>query len=107
MFDKLFQAQQKAEEVKKRLDSISVSGEAEGGLVKVVASASKEIREVTIDKGFLEGLVDKEELEELLVVALNKALQQAESVSQTEMQAVSQDLLGGIGGLGNLFGGNK
>lgn len=107
MFDKLFQAQQKAEEVKKRLDSISVFGETEGGKVRVVASASKEIREITIDNEFLEQLHDKEELEELLVVALNKALQQAENVSQTEMQVVSQDLLGGLGGLGNLFGGNK
>ncbi|MBD1423068.1 YbaB/EbfC family nucleoid-associated protein [Sphingobacterium chuzhouense] len=104
MFDKLFQAQQKAEEVKKRLDSISVFGETEGGKVRVVASASKEIREVTIDDEFLKQLDDKEELEELLVVALNKALQQAENVSQAEMQVVSQDLLGGLGGLGNLFG---
>jgi len=107
MFDKLFQAQQKAEEVKKRLDSISVFGETEGGKVRVVASASKEIREITIDEEFLKQLHDKEELEELLVVALNKALQQAENVSQAEMQVVSQDLLGGLGGLGNLFGGNK
>ncbi|RZF61301.1 YbaB/EbfC family nucleoid-associated protein [Sphingobacterium corticibacterium] len=104
MFDKLFQAQQKAEEVKKRLDSISVFGETEGGKVRVVASASKEIREVVIDGEFLKQLDDKEELEELLVVALNKALQQAEDVSQVEMQAVSQDLLGGLGNLGNLFG---
>lgn len=104
MFDKLFQAQQKAEEVKSRLDHITVEGETAGGKVKVVASASKEIKEVQIDEEFLKQLDDKEELEELLVVALNKALQQAESISQTEMQAVSQDLLGGLGGLGNMFG---
>lgn len=102
MFDKLFQAQQKAEEVKKRLDSISVSGEAEGGKIKIVATANKEIKEVIIAPDFL-AEADKEELEELLVVALNKTLAQAENVSQSEMQAVSQDLLGGLGGLGNLF----
>lgn len=102
MFDKLFQAQQKAEEVKKRLDGISVVGEAEGGKIKVVSSANKEIREITIDPAFMVDL-DKEELEELLVVAINKALAQAEQVSQSEMQAVSQDLMGGLGGLGNLF----
>lgn len=104
MFDKLFQAQQKAEEVKKRLDSISVFGETEGGKIRVVASANKEVKEVWIDEDFLKQITDKEELEELLVVALNKALQQAEHISQTKMQAVSQDLLGGFGGLGNLFG---
>jgi len=102
MFDKLFQAQQKAQEIKQRLDHISVSGEAEGGLIKVSATANKEIKEVFIDPIFLAN-ADKEELEELLVVALNKALTQAENVSQSEMQAASQDMLGGLGGLGNLF----
>lgn len=102
MFDKLFQAQQKAEEIKKRLDTISVSGEAEGGLIRVVATANKEIKEITIDPVFLSN-ADKEELEELLVVALNKALVQAENISQAEMQAASKDMLGGLGGLGGLF----
>ncbi len=103
MFDKLFQAQQKAEEIKARLSNISVSGEAEGGKVKVIASANKEIKEITIsDELFAEG--DKGQVEELLMVALNKALAQAESVSQTEMAAASQDMLSGLGGLGNLFG---
>lgn len=102
MFDKLFQAQAKAEEIKKRLDHISVSAEVEGGLIQVVSTANKEIKEITIDPVFLAN-ADKEELEELLMVALNKALRQAENVSQTEMQAASQEMLGGLGGLGNLF----
>ncbi|HIY75924.1 MAG TPA: YbaB/EbfC family nucleoid-associated protein [Candidatus Sphingobacterium stercorigallinarum] len=103
MFDKLFEAQQKAQEIKARLDHVSVTGEAEGGRVRVIATANKEIKEVKVDPELLQegGL---EEVEELLVVALNKALVQAEEISQTEMQAASQDLLGGLGGLGNLFG---
>ena len=100
MFDKLFQAQQKAEEIKKRLETISVCGEAEGGLIRVVATANKEIKEITIDPVFLSN-ADKEELEELLVVALNKAIVQAENISQAEMQAASKDMLGGLGGLFN------
>ncbi|HEY1024584.1 MAG TPA: YbaB/EbfC family nucleoid-associated protein [Sphingobacteriaceae bacterium] len=100
MFDKLFEAQQKAEEVKKRLDTISVTGEAEGGSIRVVANGNKVVSEITIDSDFLK-TADKEELEELLVVAVNKAIQQAEQVSQTEMQAVTRDMLGGMG---NIFG---
>jgi len=100
MFDKLFQAQQKAQEIKQRLDHITVLGEAEGGLIKVVATANKEIKDITIDPVFLSN-ADKEELEELLVVALNKAMIQAENVSQSEMSAASQDMLGGLGGLFN------
>ena len=103
MFDKLFEAQQKAEEVKKRLDTISVTGEAEGGVIRVIANGNKHVSDIIIDPEFLKS-ADKEELEELLVVAVNKAVQQAEQVSQTEMQAVTRDMLGGMGGLGNLFG---
>ncbi len=103
MFDKLFQAQQKAQEIKDRLDHVSVSGEAEGGKIRVIASANKEIKEINIDPEFLKS-ADKEELEELLIVALNKAIAQAENISQTEMAAASQDMLSGLGGLGNLFG---
>lgn len=100
MFDKLLQAKQKADEIKARLNTISVSGEAEGGKVRVVASANKEILEIHIsDELFAEG--DKEQLVELTIVATNKALEQAEQVSQTEMAASSQELLGG---LGSLFG---
>ena len=100
MFDKLFEAQQKAEEIKKRLDTISVSSEVEGGKIKVIATANKHITSISIDPGFL-GNADAEELEELLTTAINKALEQAESVSQTEMQAATRDMMGG---LGNLFG---
>lgn len=103
MFDKLFEAQQRAKEIKERLDHISVSGDAEGGKIRVIATANKEIKEVKIDPEFL-AEADQEELEELLIVAINKALTQADNISQSEMQAASQDLLGGLGGLGNLFG---
>jgi len=98
MFDKLFQAQQKADEIKKRLDTISVFGEAEGGKIKVVATANKEIKDINIDPEFLEQ-ADHEALGELLVTAINKALKQAEEISQTEMQAATKDMLGGLGGM--------
>jgi len=98
MFDKLLQAQQKAEEIKKRLDSISVSAEVEGGKIKVVSTANKRITAISLDPDFLR-ITDQEELEELLITAVNKALEQADNVSQTEMQAVTRDMMGGLGGL--------
>ena len=100
MFDKLMQAQQKAEEIKKRLDTITVLGEAESGKIRVTATGNKKIQSIEVDEEFLKS-AEKEELEELLAVAVNKALEQAENVSQSEMQAATQDMLGG---LGNLFG---
>src|ERR1700749_541633 len=103
MFDKLFEAQQKAGEVKKRLDGITVTGTAEGGKITVTANGNKVIQSISIEEDFYKD-ADKEELEELLVVAVNKAITQAENLSQSEMAAFSQQMLGGLGGLGNLFG---
>jgi DNA-binding protein YbaB len=98
MFDKLMEAQQKAGEVKKRLDAISVTGTAEGGKITVQANANKVIQSVSIDADFFKD-ADKEELEELLVVAINKAMEQADNVSQSEMAAITSAMFGGMGGL--------
>ena len=100
MFDKLFEAQQKAGEVKKRLDGITVTGTAEGGKITVQANANKLVQQVSIDEDFLKQ-ADKEELEELLVIAINKAMEQADNISQSEMAAMTKDMLGGMGGLFN------
>ncbi|MEJ5962410.1 YbaB/EbfC family nucleoid-associated protein [Pedobacter immunditicola] len=98
MFDKLMAAQQKAEEIKKRLDTISVFGEVEGGAIKVTATANKVITAIEIEEAFYKQ-ADKEEVEELLLTAVNKALVQADQVSATEMQSATKDMLGGLGGM--------
>lgn len=98
MFDKLMQAQQKAGEVKKRLDAITVKGVAESGKITVVANGNKVIQSVNIDDElFKDG--DREQLEELLIIAINKAMEQADSVSQNEMAAMTKEMFGGLGGL--------
>ncbi len=103
MFDKIFEAQQKAEEVKKRLDTVILSEEAEGGAIKVTATANKTIKSISIDENFLKEN-GAEGLEDVLIVALNKVLAQAEKVSASEMSAMTSQMLGGMDGLANLFG---
>jgi DNA-binding protein YbaB len=98
MFDKLMEAQQMAGEVKKRLDAISVSGTAEGGKITVTANGNKIVQSVNIDSAFFAD-ADKEEIEELLVVAINKAMEQAENVSQSEMAAITKNMFGDLGGM--------
>lgn len=96
MFDKLMAAQGKAAEIKKRLDTISVFGEVEGGAIRVTATGNKAITAVEIEEDFYKK-ADKEELEELLLTAINKALIQADLVSASEMQAATKDMFGGLG----------
>lgn len=98
MFDKLMAAQQKADEIKKRLDTVSVFAEVEGGAIRVTATANKAITAIEIEEEFYKQ-ADKEEIEELLLTAINKALAQADIVSATEMQAATKDMLGGLGGM--------
>ena len=98
MFDKLMAAQQKAEEIKKRLDNVSVFGDVEGGAIRLTATANKEITAIEINEDFYKQ-ADREELEELLLTAVNKALSQADLVSATEMQAATKDMFGGLGGM--------
>lgn len=98
MFDKLMAAQGMAAEIKKRLDTISVFGEVEGGAIRVTSTGNKAITAIEIDEKFYKQ-ADREELEELLLTAVNKALTQADQVSATEMQAATKDMLGGLGGM--------
>ena len=98
MFDKLMAAQKQAEEIKKRLDTVSVFGEVEGGAIRVTATANKAVTAIEIEEEFYKQ-ADKEEIEELLLTAINKALAQADQVSATEMQAATQSMLGGLGGM--------
>ena len=98
MFDKLMAAQQKADEIKKRLDTVSVFAEVEGGAIRITATANKVITAIEINEDFFKQ-ADKEELEELLLTAINKVMLQADEVSATEMQAATKDMLGGLGGM--------
>lgn len=84
-----------AGEIKQRLDAITVTGSAEGGKITVTANANKAVKSVTIDEElFKEG--DKEQIEELLVIAINKAMEQADNVSQSEMAAATKGMFGGL-----------
>jgi len=98
MFDKIFEAQQKAGEMKKRLDDITVTGTVEGGKITVTANANKVVQSIVISDEFLKE-ADKDELEELLVIAVNKAMEQAENINQTEMAAMTKNMFGDLGGM--------
>ncbi|WP_342646351.1 YbaB/EbfC family nucleoid-associated protein [Mucilaginibacter sp. CSA2-8R] len=98
MFDKILEAQQKAGEMKKRLDGITVTGAVEGGKITVTANANKVVQSIVISDEFLRE-ADKDELEELLVTAVNKAMEQADNINQSEMAAMTKNMFGDLGGM--------
>ncbi|MBC7382616.1 MAG: YbaB/EbfC family nucleoid-associated protein [Bacteroidia bacterium] len=98
MFDKLGQAKQMAEDVKQKLETISVSGEAGSGKVKVTVNGNRKLNEIMIADDLLNA-EHKEELQDLIVVAMNRALESAENVSESEMRAMMSSMMPGLGGL--------
>ena len=98
MMGKLGQIKKSMDEIKQRLDSISVAGEAAEGQIKVTMTANKKVNGIHIAERYLDP-VRKEELEELLEIAFNRASEMAQNVSETEMKAATQGLLPNIPGL--------
>ena len=81
----MFKLQRKAKKMKKELKNIHV--EAEAGGVKVVVSAEQKVISVEIDPA-----VDRDQIPDLLIDALNRAFQKAQIVSAERMQEVMGDM---------------
>jgi DNA-binding YbaB/EbfC family protein len=96
MMGKLQDAQKSAEEAKQRLDNVYVTEDAAGGAVRITATANKEIKDIEISDALLQ---DKEELTDLLIVALNKTLNKAQEVHDKEMKASVKENMPNIPGL--------
>lgn len=96
MMAKLKEAQAKIEETKKRLNTVMVDGDAGNGLVIATVTGNREVKNIAIDDALLE---DREALEDYLIVALNKAIEKANQINETEMAAAAKDGLPDIPGM--------
>jgi len=96
MMGKLKETQQKIEETKKRLDSVLIDEQSSDGLLKVTLTANRNVKSIEIDDSLLE---DKEQLEDYLVLVMNKAIEKATQVNEAELAAVAQDGMPNIPGL--------
>ncbi|NMH28863.1 YbaB/EbfC family nucleoid-associated protein [Flavobacterium silvaticum] len=99
MMGKLQETQQKIEETKKRLDSVLVDEQSNDGLLKVTLTANRAVKSISIDDSLLE---DKEQLEDYLILILNKAIAKATAVNDAELGAVAKEGMPNIPGMGNL-----
>jgi len=104
MFGDLMEKMNKAQEdAKEKLARILLDGQAEGGGVKVVVNGNREVKQVYYTPEFWEQ-ADKEEVEELTMIALNRALEKAEEIYTQEMTGLAKGMMPNIPGMGNLFG---
>ncbi|HCA83724.1 MAG TPA: hypothetical protein DEP18_08045 [Flavobacteriales bacterium] len=95
MMEQLQQMKQKMEESKQRLERITVEGVSGSGKVKVTMNGNRKVTGIQIDPSLLQA--DPEELEDLLIMAFNAALEQAESVNEAEMQSTAKGIMPNLG----------
>lgn len=100
MMDKLKQAQQKVEETKQRLNTVLINENGADGKLKVTVTANREIKAISIDESLMQ---DHEELEDYLILTLNKALSRASAINEQEMAVAAKSGMPNIPGMDGLF----
>ena len=98
LFSKLQDARRKIEESKKKLNDIIVEATIEDGAIAVKANANKFVTDINISKDFFK-MADKEAIEDLLLTAINKALEEAAQKGEVEMKEITKDILPNFPGL--------
>lgn len=96
MMGKMKEAREKVEATKARLDTVSIKESTGDGLVEVLITANREIKEIHVADSLLD---DKEALQDYLVVTLNKAIQKATEVHEAEISAVAREGMPNIPGM--------
>jgi nucleoid-associated protein EbfC len=96
MMGKLKEAQQKIAETKKRLDFVLIDEKSSDGFLEVTITANRTIKKITLSDSLLN---DKEMLEDYLVIILNKAIEKASNIHETELAAVAKEGMPNIPGM--------
>lgn len=96
MMGKLQDAQKKVEETKKRLDNVYVDEKTADNLLAVTVTANRQIKSIAIQPELLE---DAEQLEDYLIMTINKALARANDIHEAEIAAAAKDGMPNIPGM--------
>jgi len=96
MMQKIKDAQKKVEETKVRLNTVLVDETGADGKIKVTLTANREIKSISIDDTLLS---DKEELEDFLIITLNKAIAKASQINEHEMAIAAKAGMPNIPGM--------
>lgn len=96
MMGKLKEAQKKVEETKKRLDTVLVDETSNDNKLRVSLTANRTIKSIEIDDELLD---NKEQLEDYLILTLNKAIEKATKINETELAATAKEGMPNIPGM--------
>ena len=100
MMGKFKETQEKIKATKERLNGVLIDEKSADGLINITITANRTIKSIDIDDSLLE---DKEQLEDYLILTLNKAIEQATTIQETELAAVAKEGMPNIPGMDSFF----
>jgi len=98
MMGKMKEVQAKIKEAQDNLVRVQATGEAGGGMVRVVVNGKKQVVSIDIDPTILKA-DDKVLVQDLVVAAVNKANEEVEVVAKEELKKATAGLIPNIPGM--------
>ena len=98
MMKQIQKMQEKMAQVQEGLETKTVIGEAGGGMVKVTVNGKQHLLKIQIDREVVNP-DDVEMLEDLVLAATNKALEESAKMAQEEMARATSGMLPNIPGM--------
>ncbi len=81
------QMKKKMSQVQSEIDALEIKGESGGGMVKVVVSGKKTLISVDVNPEVMKE--DKEMLEDLILIAVNNAIEKVDDISKEKMASIT------------------
>lgn len=97
MLGKMKEVQARVKEAQENLADITAKGESGAGMVRATVNGQKKLIELTIDPEILRE--DAEMIQDLVIAAVNKAMENVEEPVKENLQKATEGLLPNIPGL--------
>lgn len=104
MMGKLKEVQEKMKEAQENLVNITAEGESGGGMVHAIVNGKKLVVQLKVDKELIKP-EDAELMQDLIIAAINKALQEVEVEAKEAIKKSTAGVMPNIPGLdlSNMF----